>query len=164
MISIITAMSRNRVIGREGKLPWYLPSDMKRFKKLTLGNPVIMGRRTFESIDEKYRPLPGRANIIVSGQLQPTKGITIASSFEEAVALVADCRQAFIIGGESIFRQALALKVASRLYLTRVEVKCIGDTFFPLFENDGWTCIERLHTFQGEQDEYQMSFSTYQHA
>jgi len=163
MFSIIAAMSLNRVIGKDGKLPWHLPSDLKRFKGLTLGRPVIMGRKTYESFDEKYRPLPGRPNIVLSqsSEFRLAKG-TVCRSWEEAQELVAKCEKVFVIGGESIFK--LALPMANRLYLTTVEVKCEGDTFFPQFTEYGWAEVERLATFQGKGDSHPMHFSVYKRA
>ena len=130
-ISIIVAMSRNRVIGRENKLPWRLPEDLKHFKEITLGHPVIMGRKTFESIG---KALPGRDNIVISrNERYRASGATVVGSLDEALALRKK-EDAFVIGGEKIFR--LALPRAEKLYITLIEEEVDGDTFFPEIDWD----------------------------
>jgi dihydrofolate reductase len=127
VISLIAALARNRVIGWQGDIPWDLPADRRKFRELTMGHPLIMGRRTYESIG---RPLPGRATIVLTrqaGYLAP--GCRVAHSLAEALALVADADEVFICGGEEIYRQALPL--AERLYLTLVEAEPVGDAWFP---------------------------------
>lgn len=127
MISLIAAVSKNGVIGRDQKLPWDLPEDLKRFKEITTGAPVILGRKTFESIG---RLLPGRKNIIVTRRrdlLVP--GAFVAASLEEALALAEAAPETFILGGGEIYR--LALPIADRLYLTEVDVRIEGDATFP---------------------------------
>jgi dihydrofolate reductase len=126
IISLIAAMSEERVIGREGKLPWHIPADLARFKSLTMGHPVVMGRKTFESIG---KPLPGRRNIILSRTLQQIEGCQIVRSLPEAISAAEGAEEIFICGGEEVFRQALPL--CQRIYLTIVHEKYQGDTFFP---------------------------------
>lgn len=138
-ISLIVAAARNRAIGLNNKMPWHLPEDLKYFKRVTLGKPVIMGRNTFESIG---RPLPGRPNIIISRNAgYSAEGITLVNSLE--VALTAAQRllppgvdEVMIIGGAQIYAQALAQ--ASRLYLTEVDAEPEADAFFPAFDRAEW--------------------------
>ena len=130
MISLIVAAARNGVIGNKAKLPWHLPADLKRFKQLTMGHPILMGRKTFESIG---KPLPGRTNIVITRQRGfQCCGTTAAHSVEEALLICEDDPEVFVIGGAEIFRQALPL--ADRIYLTRIHKDFEGDT--RLFEID----------------------------
>lgn len=160
MISIVAAMNRHRVIGRDGRLPWHLPSDLAHFKKLTWGHPVIMGRKTYESLPDRFRPLHNRVNIVLSRD--KTRTFTEAIKFgtlEQALAHTEKEAEVFIIGGESVFKRALSY--AKRLYLTIVETDCAGDVFFPEFEFDGWQLTEQSAIFQGEKDDHPMFFSTF---
>ena len=135
MISLIVAHDKNRVIGYENKMPWYLPGDLKYFKEMTMGKPIIMGRKTFESIG---RPLPGRRNIVITRNEQyKSDGIETVSSLEDALMLTKDDEEVMIIGGEQIFR--LALPLANRLYITQIHSEFNGDTFFPSYE--GWHLV-----------------------
>ena len=142
-LSIIAALARNRVIGRENRMPWHLPEDLKRFKQLTLGQAVIMGRRTFESIiDTVGKPLPGRDNIVVTrSQVWTRPGCRVANSLEAAVTAAQSSSEAFVIGGAEIY--ALAMPLAQRLYLTEIEREFDGDTFFPEFDRSDWREISR---------------------
>jgi dihydrofolate reductase len=127
IISIIAAMAENRVIGRDGAIPWDIPADLQRFRDLTMGHPVVMGRKTFAAIG---RPLPGRENIILTRQPgYRAEGCRVAPSLEEALAACTGADEVFICGGEDIYRQALPL--ADRIYLTVIHRECAGDTFFP---------------------------------
>lgn len=131
-LSLIVAMTESRVIGIENRLPWSIPEDLKRFKKITLGHPIIMGRKTYESIG---RVLPGRTNIVITRErAYRVEGGAVVHSFEEALqwAKRSDgASEIFVIGGAEIFR--LALPLAQRLYLTEVHWPFEGDTFFPDF-------------------------------
>ena len=140
IISMIAAMSSNRVIGKENALPWHLPNDLKFFKESTLGKPVIMGRKTFESIG---RPLPGRTNIIITRNKDfKVPGVTIVNSldlaFEVAEGLVASKggNEIMVIGGSEIYTQALP--EARRLYITQVDAEIDGDAYFPEFDRNDW--------------------------
>lgn len=144
-LSLIVAMARNRVIGRDNALPWHLPEDLKYFKAVTMGKPILMGRKTFESIG---RPLPGRLNIVITrdpGWQHP--GVAVASSLEHALeqaALDPDARAAgevMVIGGEQIYRAAI--EKADRLYITRVEAEVAGDAFFPEYDEGIWQETKR---------------------
>ena len=126
-ISLIVAMAANRVIGRAGQLPWHLPGDLARFKRLTMGYPLIMGRKTFESIG---RALPGRRTIVLSRQADyRAAGCRVVNGLDEALKLVWDDDEVFICGGEELYRQALPL--AQRIYLTELDRAVAGDSFFP---------------------------------
>lgn len=132
MISLIVAHDKNRVIGYENKMPWHLPGDLKYFKDMTMGKPIIMGRKTFESIG---RPLPGRRNIIITrNEAYGADGIETVSSLDAALALVKESPEIMIIGGAQIFEQALPL--ADKLYITLIDQEFKGDTYFPRY--DGW--------------------------
>jgi dihydrofolate reductase len=139
--SLVVAMARNRVIGRDNALPWRLPADLAYFKRVTMGHPVIMGRRTHESIG---RPLPGRMNIVVSrnpGYSAP--GCIVVPSLEAAWAAAGDAEEVAVIGGTSLFEAALP--GADRIHLTEVDAEVPGDTWFPEFDRSEWaeTEVER---------------------
>ncbi|MCB4756559.1 MAG: dihydrofolate reductase [Elusimicrobia bacterium] len=133
-ISIIVAMTNEGVIGINNRLPWHLSDDLKRFKKITMGHPVIVGQKTFESLG---KPLPGRRNIVMSDDPHfKAEGATVVHSFEEALAACPDKNEeVFIIGGVSIYR--LALPHADRLYITLIHNHIEGDAFFPPFDFEG---------------------------
>ena len=128
--SLVVAMSRNGVIGRNNQLPWRLPADLAFFKRTTMGHPVIMGRRTYESIG---KPLPGRLNIVVTHRQDfDAPGCTVAHSLDEAYRAAGDAAEVSIIGGSAIFAEALAK--ADTVYLTEVDADVEGDVFFPSFD------------------------------
>jgi dihydrofolate reductase len=134
IVSLLAAVARNGVIGRDNGLPWHLPDDLKRFKALTLGHPVIMGRRTYESIG---KPLPGRTNIVVTrvaGYAAP--GCRVVHSLEAALAAAAGAGKVFVIGGGEIF--ALALPLAQRLDMTEIDADVEGDAVFPDYDRSQW--------------------------
>ncbi|OFZ79411.1 MAG: hypothetical protein A2583_02895 [Bdellovibrionales bacterium RIFOXYD1_FULL_53_11] len=136
---IIVAMSENRVIGRDGAMPWHISADFAYFKRITMGHPVVMGRKTFQSIG---KPLPGRRNIVITRQasaLRDVKDVVVASSFDEALALAGD--GAFVIGGAEVYRQALAF--AARLYITLVHAEFEGDAVFPPFNPQEFKEVSR---------------------
>lgn len=136
-LSIIVAHSRDGVIGRDGDLPWHLPTDMRRFKALTQGHAVIMGRRTWESIPERFRPLPGRRNLVLTRQrAYEAPGAEVHPSL--AAAIAACDGDAFVIGGGQVYGEALPL--AARAYVTRVDAGVEGDAYFPALSPDEWSC------------------------
>jgi len=136
-LALIAAVARNGVIGKDNGLPWHLPEDLRHFKAITLGKPVIMGRKTWESLNPKFRPLPGRRNLIISRNPQyHAAGGEVAGSVGEALRRVADADEAFVIGGAELYRQALAL--ADRLYLTEIEADIDGDVRFPPIDPRLW--------------------------
>jgi dihydrofolate reductase len=159
-ISLVVAMDRNRVIGRNNSLPWYLPEDLRFFKRITMGKPVIMGRRTWESIG---RPLPGRANIVVTRQPDyEADGIKVVHDMKEALMLAEaigeiDGRdEAMIIGGSEIFLDSL--RYADRIYLTEVHGEVEGDTWFPDFDRSKWKEVSREDFEAEEPNPYAYSF------
>lgn len=139
LVSIIVAVSENHVIGRNGGLPWHLPADLRHFRNLTWGMPIIMGRKTFESIG---KPLPGRTSIVISSDPQwHQEQVLLARDPKQALELAAGtgCREAFIIGGGKIYSQMLDR--ADRIYLTRVHAETPGDTFFPAPDHEKWVMV-----------------------
>ena len=136
MITIIVAVAKNGVIGKDGKLPWDLKLDMARFKELTMGNVVIMGSNTFKEIG---KPLAGRENIIISKRIQAIDGATVCDSLDDAIRRAKfHGKEIFICGGESIYKEALAM--ADRLYITRVNEIVDGDRYFPAIP-DNFKCV-----------------------
>jgi dihydrofolate reductase len=158
---LIAAISENKVIGVDGGLPWKIKEDMKRFKELTTYHPVIMGRKTYESIPQKFRPLPNRHNIVLSRQSDyQDDNIRVAHSLDEAINVCRieqlygiDYNKAFVIGGESVYNDALPL--AKNLEITHVHKKVEGDAFFPKIEHSVWKEIRR-------EDKRDYSFVSYQ--
>jgi len=146
-ISMIVARSQNHVIGRDNQMPWKISADLQFFKRVTMGHPVIMGRKTWESIG---RPLPGRRNIVVTRNhdLQLNGG-EVVHSLEEALASLAEFPRVFVIGGEQLFTQAFPL--ADRLYLTEIKLDIQGgDTFFEIPDPANWREVERLPNVEGD--------------
>lgn len=137
ILSIIAAIARNGVIGRGNALPWHLPADLRHFKTVTMGRPVIMGRRTHESIG---RPLPGRLNIVVSRNPDfRAEGCTVVASLADALQAASGAAEVFVVGGAQLYAEALPR--ADRLYLTRVEAEVEGDTWFPAFDAGAWRTV-----------------------
>jgi len=138
-IYLVAAVAANGVIGRDGRLPWHLPEDLKHFKRLTLGHPVIMGRRTWESLG---RPLPSRDNIVVTRQAgYDAPGAAVASSLEAALALCAGESMVFVIGGQQLFAESLP--IAAGLVLTEIDRDYEGDTWFPQYDRSRWRETQR---------------------
>ena len=161
MISMVAAMAENRVIGKDNKMPWHLPADLKHFKAVTLGKPVVMGRKTFESVGSK--PLTGRTNIIISRQEGLTSqydNVWFATSLDEAIehAKKLETKEIMIAGGAQIYKQALP--IANRIYLTRVHVHLDADAFFPEFAVDEWH-LTRSSDFEAN-EKHAYSFSIQQ--
>lgn len=140
-IILIAAMAKNRIIGRDNKLPWHIPEELQLFKKTTMGHPMIMGRKTFDSFPA---PLPGRRHIILSRNknYQPQGG-DFAPSIEDAIRLCGDCEKVFIIGGAEIFQHSL--KFATQIILTLLDREVEGDVSFPEFSTDVFKEIDRIH-------------------
>lgn len=141
-IALVVAASRNGVIGREGDLPWRIPSDLRRFKAITMGKPVIMGRKTWDSLPRK--PLPGRQNIVISRKDMVLDGAAVAGDPDAAVALArrSHTGEICVIGGGEIYRQFLPM--ASRIYLTEVDADVQGDTYFEALDPDEWHEVSRV--------------------
>ena len=139
-IIIIAAVAKNRVIGRDNQLLWHIPEDMAHFKALTAGHTVLMGRKTWESLPPRFRPLPGRRNIVITRQPDyAAPGAELAGSLEAGMALAASDACAFVIGGGEIYRQAM--DVADRLELTEVDLAPEGDAWFPPVEPGRWEIL-----------------------
>lgn len=154
-ISLIVALAENHVIGANNRLLWRLPAELQYFKRTTIGKPIIMGRKTHESIG---RALPGRRNIVISRQADfQAEGCDVVDSLDAALALVKDCEEVMIIGGAQIYQQALPL--ADRLYLTWVHHAFEGDTFFPAWSPEQWREISREQRAADEQNPYDLTFT-----
>lgn len=150
--SLVVAVARNGVIGRENRLPWRLPGDLAYFKRVTLGRPVIMGRRTWESIG---RPLPGRLNIVVTRNPDyRAPGATVVGSLDEAWRATGEVEEACVIGGTSLFAEALPQ--ADRIHLTEVDADVEGDTFFPPYDRSQW--VEREVARQPRDERHEHAF------
>jgi len=151
-------MAENRIIGRENRLPWRLPADLRRFKSLTMGKPVIMGRKTYESIG---KPLPGRSNIVVTRDPDyRAPGCQVVHSLEQALEAGAGHAEVMVIGGAELYRQALGR--AQRMYLTLVRAEVEGDTLFPDIEPQQWRELERESHRADEKNQYDYDFVTLQ--
>lgn len=159
-IALVVAVADNGVIGRGGTLPWHLPDDLKYFKAVTLGKPVLMGRRTFESIG---KPLPGRRNLVLTrGKPVLPEGADAVASIECALALVADAPELCVIGGAAVF--ARVLPEAARIYLTRVHGEFTGDVHFPPWDAHRWREIARREHPADLRHACAMSFMTLERA
>jgi dihydrofolate reductase len=152
-LSLIVAMAKNRVIGYQNKMPWHLPAELAYFKRITTGHPIIMGRKTFESIG---RPLPGRRNIVVSRNTNfHAQGVEVSTSLESALALCAGDNP-FVIGGATLYAEALT--VAQRLYITEIDADLVGDTFFPPIDDARWKEESREVRSKDEKNIYDLQF------
>ena len=159
-ISIIVAMCENRVIGRDGGMPWHLPGELQYFKKITMAKPVVMGRRTFESIG---RPLPGRANIVISRDTNyAPDGVTVVHTLDDALriagerAVAGGATEVMVIGGGQIYAETL--EKANRVYLTEIHATIDGDTFFPELLTEHWREVSRFSDESGEHSDPRYSF------
>ena len=163
-VIIIVAVSENGVIGNKNNLPWHLPDDMKFFKEKTKGCAIITGRKNYESIPEKYRPLPGRYNIVMTTQKDYEVPSTVfkTDNIEDAfeAAYLKPCDYAFVIGGGEIYREALKHGV-SEIFLTRVHANIEGDVTFPELNMENWKLVEETHHPADEKHQYAFTFSKY---
>jgi dihydrofolate reductase len=158
IISAIVAMSENRVIGDHNQLPWHLPADLRHFKTLTKGHPILMGRKTFESIG---RPLPNRTNIVITSNPEfKTPGCIVVNSIDEAIqhAKQNDNKEIFIIGGANVYQQCMSS--VSRIYLTIVHEEFEGDAFFPELNMNEWIEMESNTHAADDENEYSYTFLT----
>jgi dihydrofolate reductase len=147
-------MDRNRIIGLDYNLPWRLPADLKYFKAITMGKPIIMGRKTHESIG---RVLPGRENVVLSREAgYQAQGCTVLGSLEKVYERFADTDEIMIMGGADIYKQTLGK--AKRIYLTEVHAEVEGDTYFPKFDREQWKEIERQDFKADEKNQFDYSF------
>jgi len=162
-LSMIAALTANNVIGRDNGLPWHLGTDLKRFKALTMGHHLIMGRRTYESVG---KPLPGRINVVITHDVNyAAEGVTVVHSLEDAIRIAVDAGdpEPFIAGGAVVFEQGLHR--ADRMYLTRIHADIEGDTYFPDFDDvSEWQLTDSEHFDADEKNDYPFSFLTYDRA
>jgi len=164
-VILIVAMSRNRVIGKDNDLAWHLPVDMRFFKEATRGFPVITGRKNFESIPHKFRPLPGRKNIVLTRQTDYDggEGVAVVDRISDAldIAKAEGKEKAFIIGGGEIYRLAMEEGKVDRMFITEIDADVEGDTFFPSFELDDWDSQVIMQHPADESHAYDMRFMEY---
>jgi dihydrofolate reductase len=154
-VSLIVAMDRSGVIGRDGSLPWHLSADLKRFKQLTMGHHIIMGRKTFESLP---RVLPGRTSVVVTRQPDfQAVGAIVTHALNDAIAASSRDDEAFIIGGAEIYQQAFPL--VDRIYLTEVAAVVVGDVRFPDFDRNEWTVVERSEHPADDRNDHPHTFT-----
>ncbi|MFT6194355.1 MAG: dihydrofolate reductase [Cognaticolwellia sp.] len=158
ILSMIVAHANNRVIGKNNDMPWHLPADLTYFKKTTLGKPIIMGRKTYQSIG---RPLPGRKNIVISRDNNfQAEGVEVANSVDAALALVVDSAEVMVIGGGAIYQHCLV--AAQRLYITHINADIDGDTHFPEYDLTAWQKVASDIRPSDEKNPYQLDFSVYE--
>ena len=158
MISLIVAMTENDVIGRGGDMPWRMSDDLRRFKKITMGHHILMGRKTYESIG---RPLPGRTSVVISRTANyDEENVLVARSLEEAFSLAEDDSEIFVTGGAQVF--ALALPQVQRIYLTRIHCTLEGDTFFPKVDLRQWNTVSSESHTADERNDFDYSFEIYE--
>ena len=156
-LSMIVAMDENRLIGSNNELPWHLPADLAFFKRTTMGKPIVMGRKTFESIG---RPLPGRLNIVISRNPGFTaEGCEVAGDIDTALAICNAHDEVMLIGGASLYQQAI--DQATIMYLTRIHHSFTGDTWFPEYNEDDWTQVDRQDLAADSKNPYSCSFVKY---
>lgn len=156
-IVLLAAVGRNRVIGIENRLPWRLKADLQRFKRLTTGSPVVMGRKTWESLG---RPLPGRRNIVISRDSgYRADGAQVVTSLDAAFSLAAEAPTIFVIGGAQIY--AAALPIADALELTEVDAAVDGDAFFPSFDTEAYVEVSREHHKADADNDHAFDFASY---
>jgi dihydrofolate reductase len=153
-LAIVVAIGKNREIGADNQLLWHLKDDLKIFKQLTSGHPIIMGRKTYESIG---RPLPNRRNIVISRQMEKTEGIEIVNSLDQAIKAIDESETAYIIGGGQIYQSSL--EVADKLYITFVDGSFAhAEIFFPVVDFNQWKEISRVHFDAEERNEFAFDF------
>jgi len=159
MISFVVAMDKNRIIGKNNQLPWHLPADLKFFKQVTMGHPIIMGRKTFESIG---KPLPGRENIILTrNEDYRAEGCKVIHTVAEIKQIEEETQgEVCVIGGAEIFKEAFPM--ADRLYITWIEEEFEGDTYFPEFDEKEWNVISKEQGPQDEKNPYLYYFVIYE--
>ena len=157
ILSLIAAMDNNRLIGKDNNLPWHLPADLQHFKSITMNKPILMGRKTYDSIG---RPLPGRQNIVLTRGHAEIEGVTVVNSLEEAISEAKDVEEVMVIGGSSIYE--LVLPKVQRMYLSFVDGEFEGDAWFPKFDEDEWEIIEDKTQQPDEKNAHTCRFITYE--
>jgi dihydrofolate reductase len=162
-ISLIAALAQNRTIGKNNDLPWHLPDDMKYFMQTTKGHHCIMGRKNYDSIPAKFKPLPNRTNIVVTHQKDfVAPDCIVVNSIDAALKISRDNneQETFVIGGAEIYKQSLVY--ADRLYLTEIKAEIQGDTFFPAFDHHEWKEVSRIRHAADEKHKYAFDFVVYE--
>ena len=160
MITIIAAIAKNNALGKNNDLIWHLPADLKRFKKITIGHHILMGRNTFESIG---KPLPNRTTIIITRNENYTKdGCLIANSLEEAIEMAQEDKQIFILGGAQIYKYAIENDLVNALDITLVHHEFEADAFFPEIDDSIWECVKREDFVADEKNKFDYSFIRYE--
>lgn len=153
-VSLIVAMASNNVIGRDGGLPWHLGADLRRFKRLTMGHHILMGRKTYESIG---RLLPGRKTVVITRQPEYlVPGASVVDSLTAALAVAEGDEESFVIGGAEIYQ--LALPVVDRIYLTRIDAEVEGDTFFPAIDGAEWQVVSEERVARDDRNDFDHCF------
>lgn len=157
IISLIAAIDEASGLGLNNKLLCHLPADLQHFKKITMGKPIIMGRRTFESIG---KPLPGRKNVVLSHSSSPIEGVTVVDSLQRALILNKEAPEIIIIGGAELFTQSI--EISNRLYITRINHHFEADVFFPKIDEKIWSCRNKEFQQHDDKNGYDMTFYTYE--
>jgi len=158
MLSIIVAAARNNAIGKNNQLLWHMPADLKFFKETTLGHPVIMGRKTYESVG---KPLPKRRNIVITrNQDFAPEGVEVCHSLDAALELLDDTEENFIVGGSEIYK--MSLPYCDKIYYTEIDASFEADTFFPSFNREDWHLVRREEHGSDEKNPYNYCFLTYE--
>ena len=157
-LAVIVAAARNGVIGRNNALPWHLPEDLRYFKQVTMGKPIVMGRKTYESIG---RPLPGRQNLVLTRQPDwRVEGVTVVQTVDAALSAAADASALMLVGGGEVYR--LFWPQISVIEFTRVHTRVVGDTRFPAFGEPDWRCVQRDHHAPDARHVHAYSFETWE--
>lgn len=158
ILSMVVAHADNRIIGKDNDMPWRLPADLAYFKKTTLGKPIVMGRKTYESIG---RPLPGRQNIVISrDETYQAEGVDVVNSVEQALIKAGDVEEVMVIGGGAIYTHCLP--AAQRLYITHIAATIDGDTQFPVYDTvNDWNKVSSEHYAADDKNAYNLDFSVY---
>lgn len=163
-ISLIAAVANNNVIGKNNSLIWHLPADMKYFKEKTTGHVIITGRKNYESIPEKFRPLPNRTNIVITTQKNYlATGAIVVHSLEKAIekAKTIEQEEIFIIGGAQIYKESLTKNIPNKLYITKVLESFEGDAFFPAIDEKKWKLQQKKFRPKDEKNAYNLEFCVY---
>lgn len=168
-VSLIVAVAKNNVIGKDNDLIWFLPKDLKYFKDTTAGHHVIMGRRNYDSIPDQYRPLPGRTNIVVTRQqdyVADNEKVVVVHSVEEGIEYAKKHGdiEPFVIGGGMIYKYALDHDLIDRMYITHIDNNFEGDTYFPEFDEKTWKKTSHIHNQKDHRHEWDFDYAVYEKA
>jgi len=156
-ITLVAAMDKNRVIGKDGKLPWHLPIDLEQFRKLTTSRPVVMGRKTWDSLPSKFKPLPGRLNVVLTRDKDfKEDGCRVVHSVAEAKKSISGYQEVMIIGGAKVYEEFLPY--ANKMYLTLIDAEVEGDTYFPKYIESDWEIVKKEAFNFDEKNKYSGHF------